>query len=386
MSSYEPDYQSARPVRGFPWGCVIVFVFVLIGGGLLAWYFIERGPGRAAGGESAVSAIVVARGSLKSEQERAENVYKKAAPSVVHVTRLGVERNQITLDLEKVPEGTGSGFVWDKDGHIVTNNHVIADVSFGVSVTLPDHSTWTARVVGAFPEKDLAVLHIDAPKDKLHPIVVGSSHDLQVGQSAYAIGNPFGLDQTLTTGVISALDRQIQAEKGQRIQHVIQTSAAINPGNSGGPLLDDDGRLVGITAAILSPSGAWAGVGFAIPVDEVNQVVAQALAKPRVIRPALGVTLAPPKLAEQLGTTGVLILDVLPDSGAAKAGLHPTRRSEEGDIQLGDVILAVAGQDVHSAQDVRAALAQHKVGQTVPVTVERGGQSTTVNVTLQAGQ
>jgi S1-C subfamily serine protease len=385
VSSYEPEYPFVRPVRRFPWGCLLFLVFVLIGGGVLAGRFFETGPVRGEAGQP--SPIVVAKGEKWTIQEkRAEKVYLKAAPSVVHVTRLGVARNRFTLNLEKFPEGTGSGFVWDSDGHVITNNHVIADVSFGIVVTLPDHSTWPATVVGAFPEKDLAVLHIAAPKEKLHPIAVGSSHDLQVGQSAYAIGNPFGLDQTLTAGVISALGRQIETETGQRIKNMIQTSAAINPGNSGGPLLDDEGRLIGITSAILSPSGAWAGVGFAIPVDEVNQVVVQAIRRPRPVRPALGVTLAPEKFAKQLGAAGPLILDVLPDSGAEKAGLRPTRRTEDGDIQLGDVIIAIAGQPVHSLQDIRAQLAKHKTGDTVSVTVLRDGRQQTVKVTLQASR
>jgi S1-C subfamily serine protease len=382
---YDPPYREpVRPARWRLWVLASCLVLVLAGAGFLVWRFLERPA--AGGAEAAHSPTVVARGSLQQEQQRAEAVYKKVAPSVVHVTRLAAVRDRFTLNLEQVPAGTGSGFVWDDQGHIVTNNHVIENVGFGISVTLPDHSTWPARVVDAFPDKDLAVLRIDAPKASLRPIAVGSSHDLRVGQSAYVIGNPFGLDQSFASGVISALGRHMQTENKKTIQNVIQTSAPINPGNSGGPLLDGSGRLIGVTTAILSPSGAWAGVGFAIPVDEVNEVVTQAIRNPRPEHAALGVTLAAPAEQQQLGAAGPLILDVLPGSAAEKAGLRPTRRSDDGDVVLGDVIMAVGGQNVQGMEDVRRALAGHKVGETVPVTVLRDDRRLTVKVTLQAGR
>src|SRR5262249_4419728 len=205
-------------------------------------------------------------------------IYKTAKPSVVHITSLTVQRDEWNFSTQEVPEGTGSGFVWDEGGHVVTNYHVIKDAN-AAHVTLADHTTWRASLVGAAADKDLAVLRIDAPKDKLVPIQIGSSSDLQVGQMVYAIGNPFGLDLTLTTGVVSALDRQIQSVTKRTIKNVIQTDAAINPGNSGGPLLDSAGRLIGVNTAIYSPSGSSAGIGFAIPVDEVNRVVPQLIKK-----------------------------------------------------------------------------------------------------------
>jgi S1-C subfamily serine protease len=290
------------------------------------------------------------------------------------------------FNLREVPEGTGSGFIWDSEGHIVTNNHVIQGVTFGVSVTLADQSTYPAQVVEAFPEKDLAVLWIGAPKNKLRPIEVGTSGDLLVGQSAYAIGNPFGLDQSLTTGIVSALGRAIQTENSKRIQNAIQTSAPINPGNSGGPLLDSAGRLIGVNSAILSPSGGWAGVGFAIPVDEVNQVVSKAISQPRPLRAALGITLAPDTIRRQLGAPGPLVLDVLPGSAAEKAGLRPTRRTEDGDVQVGDALVSVGGDAVQSLQDIHQALARHKVGDQIAVVILRDGQRQTVKVTLGAAR
>jgi len=204
-------------------------------------------------------------------------VFRAAFGSTVHITTLAMSRDLFTMDVTQVPRGTGSGIVWDDRGHVVTNFHVIQGAS-AARVTLADQTQWQAELVGAFPERDLAVLRIGAPRDKLKPLAIGSSRDLQVGQKVYAIGNPFGLDQTLTTGIISALNREIGAVNERKIRGVIQTDAAINPGNSGGPLLDSAGRLIGVNTAIFSPSGASAGIGFAIPVDEVNRVV------PRLIR------------------------------------------------------------------------------------------------------
>jgi S1-C subfamily serine protease len=386
LDNDEPLEVPRRPAeRGLPCGSLVLTLLIVAVTGLLAWGFWSREEN---GGSQTneTPQVIVARGNLKEEQKRAIAVYKKASPSVVHVTRLGARRNRLTLDLQQIPEGTGSGFVWDDKGHVVTNNHVVEGVSFGISVTLPDHSSYPAQVIDAMPDRDLAVLWIGAPKDKLRPIAVGSSHDLKVGQSAYAIGNPFGLDHSLTTGVVSALNRVIQTEQGKRISHVIQTSTAINPGNSGGPLLDGDGRLIGITSAIFSPSGAWAGVGFAIPVDEVNEAVSAAISKPRPLRAALGVTLAPPELAKQLGAKGLLILDVLPGSAAAKAGLRPTRRNEDGDIQMGDVIVAVSGKTVRTLEDIHKALAKYHVGDQVPLTIVRDGRRQTVDVQLGAAR
>ena len=226
------------------------------------------------------------------------------------------------------------------------------------------------------------MLYVDAPKDQLRPIPIGTSADLQVGQKVFAIGNPFGLDQSLTTGVISALGREIESVTRRPIKDVIQTDAAINPGNSGGPLLDSAGRLIGLNAAIFSPSGTFAGVGFAIPVDEVNRLVPQLIRHGKVIRPGLGVQVAPDQLARDLGVKGVLILGVQPDSPAAKAGLRATRRGDTGVIDVGDAIVAVDEHPVRSVKDLFAGLAQHGVGEKVGLTVLREGKQQRLEITL----
>jgi len=217
---------------------------------------------------NALPRAITPRGDLAEEEKTTIALFRQASPSVVHITTLAVRQDAFSLDVFQIPQGTGSGFVWDNQGRIVTNFHVIRDAD-AAQVTLADHSSWKARLVGAYPDKDLAVLMVDAPKDRLHPIAIGTSHDLQVGQRLFAIGNPFGLDQSLTTGIISALGREIESVNRRAIKDMIQTDAAINPGNSGGPLLDSSGRLIGVNTAIYSPSGASAGIGFAIPVDEV---------------------------------------------------------------------------------------------------------------------
>ncbi len=220
----------------------------------------------------AAARAVTARGELFTDEKSTISLFKQASPSVVHITAITVQRDFFSLNLYQIPEGTGSGFVWDTNGNIITNFHVIQNAD-AAQVTLADQSAWKARRVGAAPDKDLAVLRIDAPANRLKAIPLGTSKDLQVGQRVFAIGNPFGLDQSLTTGVISALGREIESVTRRPIQGVIQTDAAINPGNSGGPLLDSAGRLIGVNTAIYSPSGGSAGIGFAIPADTVNRIV-----------------------------------------------------------------------------------------------------------------
>jgi S1-C subfamily serine protease len=266
----------------------------------------------------------------------------------------------------------------------VTNYHVVKGGD-SAQVTLADHSSYEAEQVWAYPDRDIAVIWIKAPKSKLHPIELGSSHDLKVGQITYALGDPFGLDQTMTTGIVSALGRQIQSANGRTIPGVIQTSAAINPGNSGGPLLDSAGRLIGMNTAIVSPSGTFAGIGFAIPVDDINPIVTQLIQHGKVVRPGLGVQLAEDQLAQRLGVDrGALIIKVVSDSAADKAGLRPTRRDpRSGHIHLGDVIVAVDGKPINSAKDLYGALEHHKVGDTVTLTIERDGERQDVPVTLQ---
>jgi S1-C subfamily serine protease len=333
-------------------------------------------------GLDAVPRAITPRGDLAADEKTTIEIYNEAKPSVVHITSLANRRDSLSLNVQQVPEGTGTGIVWDEDGHIVTNYHVIQKADAEV-VTLWDQTSWKARTVGSYPDKDLAVLQIDAPRSKLKPIAVGRSDDLQVGQKVFAIGNPFGLDQTLTTGIISALGREIESANKRPIQNMIQTDAPINPGNSGGPLLDSAGRLIGVNTAIFSPSGASVGIGFAIPVDEVNRVVPQLIRNGKVTRPGLGVHVATDQLSRQLNKEGVLIIAVQPDSPADKAGLRPTKRDpSSGSIVLGDVIVAIDGKEIKKTSDLFSALDAHKVGDTVTVTVERDGKKVDVPVTL----
>jgi S1-C subfamily serine protease len=271
--------------------------------------------------------------------------------------------------------------VWDDRGHVVTNFHVIQNSSVA-RVTLADQTTWEAEVVGVAPEKDLAVLRIEAPRRSLRPIPVGTSTDLKVGQKVLAIGNPFGLDQTLTTGVISALGREIESVARIPIRDVIQTDAAINPGNSGGPLLDSAGRLIGVNTAIYSPSGAYAGIGFAIPVDTVNWVVPELIAKGKIERPTLGVEMVSASVVPNLDVDGALVMRVQRGSGADRAGLRGTSRDAFGRVQLGDVIVEVAGRPVLSTDDLLLALDRRRAGESVEVTFIRDGRRQTVNVRL----
>lgn len=331
----------------------------------------------------ATTRAVTPRADLAAEEKSTIAVFRQASPSVAHITTIAVREHPFTLDVLQIPQGSGSGFVWDEKGHIVTNYHVIQGAD-AATVTLADHSSWKARLVGAYPDKDLAVLAVDASKDRLHPILVGTSHDLQVGQRVFAIGNPFGLDQSLTTGIISALGREIESLTRRPIKDVIQTDAAINPGNSGGPLLDSAGRLIGVNTQIVSPSGAFAGIGFAIPVDEVNRVVPQLIRHGRVMRPGLGVQLAPDYMVAQLGLSGALILGVQPGSAAAKAGLRPTKRSSSDAIELGDLIVAVDGKPIESVKDVFAALADCELGTKMRVTILRGAEQQEVEVILDS--
>lgn len=348
---------------------------------MVLWQFWANGA--VPGNSGATPRAVTPRGELNADEKSTIALFRQASPTVVNITTLTVARDSFTMNLLQIPEGTGSGFIWDDAGHVVTNFHVIQNAD-GAQVTLADHSTWKARRVGVAPDKDLAVLKIDVPKNRLPPIPIGSSKDLQVGQRVFAIGNPFGLDQTLTTGIISALGREIDSVTGRPIQGVIQTDAAINPGNSGGPLLDSAGRLIGVNAAIFSPSGASAGIGFAIPVDTVNLIVPQLIRFGKVTRPGLGVQVAEDQLARQLGLTGVLIVEVTPNGSAAKAGLRPTRRDASGQVKLGDVIVAVDGKRVESVNDLFLLMEQYRIGDAVTLTVTRDGARQQFKISLEA--
>ncbi len=368
-------------MRRQQWAMLILALLALV----LAWRVIAPyfWPG-ALHNPDATPRAVTPRGDLAEDEKTTIEIFQRAAPSVVHITT-GVP---VSEPFGGEMQGTGSGVVWDKQGYIVTNYHVIKEVAETgtgrTRVRLIDGTEYPAAIVGYDPEVDLAVLKVGVPPEKLVPIPIGTSHDLQVGQKAYAIGNPFGLDHTLTVGVVSALGRAVRSPSGTYMQNLIQTDAAINPGNSGGPLLDSAGRMIGINTAIISPSGAYAGIGFAIPVDTVNRVVPELIRHGRRIRAGLGVIVVPEQVARRLGVeSGVMIRQVLPGSAADRAGLRGLAISAAGEPIPGDIIIAVDGTEVNSFEDLRAALSQYKVGDTVKLTIIRQGETIEVPVTLQ---
>lgn len=325
--------------------------------------------------------VVAARGDLAEDEKNTIAVFEEISPSVVYITSIEVRRSFFSLNVYEIPQGTGSGFIWDREGRIVTNYHVVGDAS-RVEITLGDGSVYKGVMVGAAPDKDIAVLQISAPPETLKPIPLGDSKSLLVGQKVFAIGNPFGLDHTITSGIVSALDREITAVTGRTIQGVIQTDAAINPGNSGGPLLDSAGRVIGVNTAIYSPSGASAGIGFAVPVDVVNRVVPEIIRHGKVIRPGLGVTLASERITRRLDIKGLLVINVQPGSAAARAGIRETRQVR-GKIILGDIILAVNGTPVESYDDLRNELDRYHIGDEVELIILRDEEHITVKVRLE---
>jgi S1-C subfamily serine protease len=375
--------RSRRRQQGVSSALLLIVVIVA-----LALWYLEPWHDRPQPGPfpDAIPRAVTARGNLAEDEQNNIAVFKAASPSVVHITTTALQRDFFSRDILQVPRGTGSGFLWDEHGHVVTNYHVIEGAS-SARVTLADQSTWKAALVGAFPDRDLAVLRIDAPKDKIRPILLGGSRDLQVGQKVYAIGNPFGLDQSLTTGVVSALEREIEGATGRTIRGVIQTDAAINPGNSGGPLLDSAGRLIGVNTAIYSPSGAFAGIGFAIPVDEVNRIVPRLIREGKFVRPTIGIQAAPPQLQEALKLPeGVAVAGVLPDSPAQKVQLQPFKSGAEGNVILGDIIVALDGKPVKGLDDLLELLERQQPGDTVTLTIVRGQERIEQKIVLGIGQ
>jgi len=314
------------------------------------------------------------RGPLDATEQNHIAVFKRVSPSVVHITTLATSRDLFSMNITQQPRGTGSGFIWDDAGHVVTNFHVIQGGD-AATVTLSDQSSYPAKLVGSFPDRDLAVLRIEAPKSKLGAIAIGSSRDLQVGQTVYAIGNPFGLDQSLTLGIVSALNREIESMTRRTIRGAIQTDAAINPGNSGGPLLDSAGRLIGVNTSIYSPSGASAGIGFAIPVDEVNRIVPRLIRDGRFIRPALGVSAAPENLHAALKLPrGVALLRVNPGSQAAQAGLQVFARARDGSLIQGDVITAINDEPVGDLDEMLSVLERRQIGERVTLSLWNAGK------------
>jgi S1-C subfamily serine protease len=385
----DPDSQLPQsyrpPQRGSAWRPTSLIPLALL---VLAFALLARSwiGGRSTYDPDAQPRPVVARGDLAEDEKSTIELFQQASRSVVFVTTSTVD--YFNLNATEMPLGAGSGVVWDDQGHIVTNFHVLEDAR-RIRILLPDQSIHPATLIGAAPDKDLAVLKINAPPGSLQPVPIGSSEDLQVGQKVFAIGNPFGLDQTLTTGVISGLGREIQARNGRTIDNVIQTDAAINPGNSGGPLLDSAGRLIGVNTAIYSPSGASAGIGFAIPIDTVNRIVPQLLRNGRVERAGFGVAIFPDQVMEELGIKGVLIRAVQPGSAADRAGMRGTELIDDRNVRFGDIIIAVEGNEVASIERLYSVLDKYKVGDAVKVTVLRGARTADekkveLQVTLQA--
>ena len=330
---------------------------------------------------------VVTRGDLAADERATITLFERSRDAVVFITTRERVQDFWTRNIFSVPRGTGSGFIWDEAGHVVTNFHVVEGAS-DATVRLADGRDYRATLVGASPAHDLAVLRIGVSLKRPPPVPLGTSADLKVGQKVFAIGNPFGLDWTLTTGIVSALDRSLPTESGVTIEHLIQTDAAINPGNSGGPLLDSAGRLIGINTAIYSPSGASAGIGFAVPVDTVNRVVPELLRNGRYIRPALGIQLDEglnQRLSAVLNVEGVVILRVAPNSAAAAAGLKGATISRDGTVVPGDIIVAVEGKRIDSVGKLLGRLDDFKIGDTVRLTVLRAGTKVEVPVRLQPG-
>ncbi|HEX2510765.1 MAG TPA: trypsin-like peptidase domain-containing protein [Microvirga sp.] len=368
----------------------IALIVVLV---LLAAFVAEPYVARFLYSEN-VPRTVTPRGDLAQSEETTIDLFQRTSPSVVHVFAQPDPRRLIEPDdfgdprFPGSPQGpgrpgeggrgvqSGTGFLWDAAGHVVTNNHVVQG-SQSVRIRLSSDDVVPADVVGTAPNYDLAVLRLGRTRQTPPAIPVGTSSDLKVGQATFAIGNPFGLDQTLTTGVISALKRRLPTSEGREIADVIQTDAAINPGNSGGPLLDSAGRLIGVNTAIFSPSGAFAGIGFAIPVDVVNRVVPELIRNGRMPTPGIGIIAGQEAAAAQLGIEGVVVVRALPGSPAQRAGLRGVN-PQTGEI--GDVIVEVDGRPVRRLSDLTAALERAGVGKPVELTVERDGRTTTVQV------
>lgn len=320
--------------------------------------------------------------NLSNLQKSTIDLFETHAPAVAYITTSNLERNYWSRNVSEIPRGSGSGFIWDEQGHIVTNFHVIQGAD-RATVTLYDQTTYEAKLVGIAPNKDLAVLKIDAPIAKLIPIKKGESENLRVGQSVFAIGNPFGLDYSLTTGIISALGREINSVAGIKIQDVIQTDAAINPGNSGGPLLNSSGELIGVNTAIYSPNGASAGIGFSIPVDQVKWVVPDLINYGKVKRAVLGVELVRGTEAQdRFNLEGALIMNVIQGKGADKAGIKGTTRDRRGRISLGDLIVGINDVSVKNNTDLVLALEEYEVGDEVEVEFLRNNKLLKTTVVL----
>jgi len=324
--------------------------------------------------------------TLLPVEEKTIDIYRKAVPSTVNVSNIRLARNMFYGEVE-MPQGAGSGFVYDSNGHIITNYHVVQGGSSFVVTFHNDPKQYKASIVGTAPDKDIAVLKLNEKPSQLVPIVFGSSKDLLVGQHSFAIGSPFGLDYTLTTGVISALGRKIDGIGGVKINNMIQTDAAINMGNSGGPLLDSNGRLIGMNTVIYSTSGSSAGLGFAVPADTIKVIVPQLIQHGKVIRPGLGIGILSDreKMIYSLGRTKGIIVAYVDERGpAGRAGLRGITQDQFGRRYLGDIILSVGDQEVNNLDDIYQVLEKHKIGDEVSVKYQRDGKIISTKLKLQA--
>ncbi len=323
-------------------------------------------------------------GGLTKEEKRNIEIFKKNRDSVVFISTHQRVVDYYSLTRYTVPKGSGSGFIWDKKGHIVTNYHVIDGASIA-NVKLHNGKSYRASLVGAYPRRDIAVLKINAPKSELKPVKVGSSSNLKVGQSVYAIGNPFGLDWTMTKGIVSALNRKVPSSDGVLMSGAIQTDAAINPGNSGGVMLDSSGRVIGVNSAIFSPSGGSVGIGFAIPIDLVKRVVDKLIKYGKYIKPSIGIETDErinQYLKDTLGIKGVAILGLLRGSDALNKGLIPANFYSDGTIDFGDIIVGVNGKRVESVYDLDDILERQKIGSSVELNIIRGKKRIKVPIKL----
>jgi S1-C subfamily serine protease len=333
--------------------------------------------------------ILFSRAVLSAEllpvESKTIEIYRKVVPSTVNVSNIKLARNFYYGEVE-IPQGQGSGFVWDNEGHIVTNFHVVQGGNSFVVTFHNDPKQYKATIVGATPEKDIAVLKLDEKPAKLVPVVIGASKNLQVGQYSFAIGSPFGLDYTLTTGVVSALGRKIEGIGGVKISDMIQTDAAINMGNSGGPLLNSSAELIGMNTVIFSTSGSSAGLGFAVPSDTINRIVPQLIKHGKVIRPGLGISIVPDgmKINRLQIKKGIVISHVDEKGSAAQAGLKGMTQDGFGRYYLGDIILSVDGKEVNNLDDIYQILDKKNIGDTIDVKYRRDGKDYRVKITLKA--
>ena len=373
---------SGRQILGIALGAALFAAVTAVGLQQLAGRLLPVGSAF-----STTAPAPIADPSMASDEQNNIEVYKAIAPGVVYIQSTTTVRDFFGMFSQPV-EGAGSGSIIDEQGDILTNFHVIANADPGkLTVNFGGGKRYAATVVGRDPDTDLAVIRLsEAPKEAMTVVPMGDSDKLEVGQKVLAIGNPFGLDRTLTTGVISGLQRPIRAQNGRQIEGAIQTDASINPGNSGGPLLDSHGRMIGINSQIESPSGASAGVGFAIPVNIAKRIVPELVRNGSIQRPKLGIT---PRDVESLGNQvqlpvsyGVIIWNAVPGGSAANAGLRGLVQTEDGDVELGDIIIGIDGEKISNNDDLYRALNKHQIGETVNVEIMRKSRRMTVPVRL----